>query len=217
MADPKAIALAIAAYLREHPEELLRVAKNLIAFRFGVPLAALRWLAAQPRRKGPSDVEIEAVPPGVRVLANVDLMGTPIRAGATLYIEGVVVNDSHFSVEIRLSDVTLTLLDDTSQTPVAALLKSGALDLSRPGNLVAYMPKRPAMLVEARDDRIVLDLLRHPRLAKSRRLRKLAALLEPLISVSAVGTDYQEHLHVELRPLPRGLRDAAKAVRERLS
>ncbi len=58
------------------------------------------------------------------------------------------------------------MLDETSESPVAALLRSGALDLSKPGNLAAYMPKRPAMLVAAKDDRVTLDLMRHPKFAK---------------------------------------------------
>ena len=47
-------------------------------------------------------------------------------------------------------------------------MKSGALDLSKPGNMVAFMPKRPAALVDAKDDRITLAV-KIPSIASNRR------------------------------------------------
>jgi len=71
------------SYLRQHPEELLRVLRNAIALRFGLPIAALRWLAGNTKgKKAPRDIEITSIPPGVRVAASFELMGTPLRAGA---------------------------------------------------------------------------------------------------------------------------------------
>ena len=57
-------------------------------------------------------------------------------------------------IGMRLSDVKLALLGE-SDAPVATLIKSGALDLSKPGNLVKFLPKRPPAIVEAEGDRIV--------------------------------------------------------------
>ncbi|MDX2054037.1 MAG: hypothetical protein SFV15_16675 [Polyangiaceae bacterium] len=216
MADPKAIAGAVFGYLREHPEEILRALKNLIALRLGVPLAALRWFAAQPRRKGPQAVEIEAVPPGIRVAASIDLMGTPVRAGATIFIESIDLSDVEFRVAVRVADVKMKVLDDTVESPVAALLRSGALDLSKPGNLVAYMPKRPPLLVEAKGDRVVVDLFKLPKVAKSARMRKAVALLQPLVTVGGIHTDSAEHLDVEFRPFPHGIGNVVQLIRSRL-
>jgi|GEM_PF-340424 len=215
MADPKAILGAVFGHLRAHPEELLRALKNLIALRLGVPLAALRWMASQPRRKGPQEIEIEAVPPGIRVAANIDLMGTPVRAGATVFVERVTASDVEFLVEVRVADVKMKLLDDTIESPVAALLRSGALDLSKPGNLVAYMPKRPALLVEAKGDRVVVDLFKLPKVAKSARARKVLSLLQPLITVGAIRTDPAGHLDVEFRPFPEGIGNVVQLLRSR--
>jgi len=215
MADPKAILGAVFGHLRAHPEEILRALKNLIALRLGVPLAALRWMASQPRRKGPQEIEIEAVPPGIRVAANIDLMGTPVRAGATVFVERVTASDVEFLVEVRVADVKMKLLDDTIESPVAALLRSGALDLSKPGNLVAYMPKRPALLVEAKGDRVVVDLFKLPKVAKSARARKVLSLLQPLITVGAIRTDPAGHLDVEFRPFPEGIGNVVQLLRSR--
>src|SRR4051794_6914698 len=66
--DVREIAGAVGNYLKDHPEELWRLLRNALAMRFGVPLAALRWLAVKGGgQKAPKDLEIESVPPGVRL------------------------------------------------------------------------------------------------------------------------------------------------------
>jgi len=211
--DVREIAGAVGNYLKDHPEELWRLLRNALAMRFGVPLAALRWLAVKGAgKKSPKDVELEAVPPGVRVAASLDLMGTPVRASAVVYIERVRANATELCLEIRLADVSLKVTDLTSSTPIAALLKSGALDLSKPGNLAAYMPKRPPILVDAKDDRIVIDLMRHPKFAKNEAAQRLVRVLAPLVTVSGIESESQ-HLDVALRPFPDGIAEVIARVR----
>jgi len=213
MQELKAVLEAGSKYLRDHPEELLRALRNLLALRFGVPLDALRFFAGRAGgKKAPKDVVLEAVPPGLRVGATVDLMGTPVRANATIFIERVSITPEELRFEIRLSNVSLKVADDAPESPIAALLRSGALDLSKPGNLAAYMPKRPALLVEAKDDRVVLDLMRHPKIAKNQRAVRAIALLAPLLTVAGIESDL-EHLDVSLRAFPDGLREAVGGLR----
>jgi hypothetical protein len=91
--------------------------------RIGLPLDALRWLAAQAKgRRAPKDVEIEAVPPGLRVAATVDAMGTPLLASFVLIIEQVRVNAAELRFEVRVADVHVKVLDETSDSPLAGLL-----------------------------------------------------------------------------------------------
>jgi hypothetical protein len=207
---------SLMSYVRRHPEELLRVARNAVGLRFGVPIAALRWAAGRlAGKKAPRDMEISAVPPGVRVGATVDLMGTTVRAKVTVFVERLKLDSETLRVELRLKDVSMKVLDDTQDTPVAALLKSGALDLSKPGNLAAYMPKRPPLLVEARDDRIVLDLMKHPKIAKDERLRRAIAVLLPLVTVRSIQTD-PDHLDVSLRAVPAGFGEVVLGLRRGL-
>jgi hypothetical protein len=213
MADRKAMLEAAGTYLKQHPEELVRAARNLIALRLGVPLDALRWLVGQARGKRvPKNVEIDAVPPGVRLGATLELMNTPIRASAIVYVEGVGLSASELRVELRLAEVKLKVLDDTAESPVAALIRSGALDLSKPGNLAAFMPKRPAVLVEAVDDRLVLDLKRHPKLASNEKLERALRLLAPVVTVASIATD-DDHLDLALRAFPEGFAEAVGAIR----
>ena len=213
MQELKAVLEAGSKYLFDHPEELLRALRNLLALRFGVPLDALPFFAGRAGgKKGPKDLVLEAVPPGLRVGATVALMGTEVRADATMFIERVSITPDELRFEIRLANFSLKVPDDAPESPIAALLRSGALDLSKPGNLAAYMPKRPALLVDAKDDRVVIDLMRHPKIAKNPRAIRAVALLAPLLTVAGIESD-SEHLDVTLRAFPDGVRQAVGGIR----
>ncbi|HET9958867.1 MAG TPA: hypothetical protein VFQ61_30455 [Polyangiaceae bacterium] len=202
------------AYVRQHPEEVIRVLRNAAGLRFGVPMAALRWLAGKASgKKAPKDVEISAVPPGIRVGGSFELMGTPLRALADVYIDSVTITAEELSFGVRLKNVSLRVTDDKVESPLAALLRSGALDLSKPGNLVAYMPKRPAILTEAKDDRIRIDLFRHPKLKSDPKLKRLLAAIVPLVTVGAIETE-GDHLDVRLRAFPEGVSQAVERLRK---
>jgi hypothetical protein len=216
MPDKKAIVEALGGYLKRHPEEFLRVVRNALALRVGVPLDALRWLAGQAKgRNAPKDVRLEAVPPGIRASAIVNLAGTEVRAAATVYMEHVQLDGEQLRFELRLEDVALQLTDSNADTPVATLLKSGALDLSKPGNLAAFMPKRPAMLVDAHDDVIVLDLMKHPKLQGNGKAARVVDAITAFLTVRGIETD-PEHLDVVLGAFPRGVAGALAAVRPAL-
>jgi hypothetical protein len=200
----------LGSYLFQHPDELLRLLRNAALFRFGVPIAALRWATQKGAqgRKGLRDVSLEAVPPGLRVGMSVELMGTPLRVSALLFVEHVQLGPEELRVELRVNEVKLALMGE-SESPLAALIRSGALDLGKVGNLVAVMPRRPAFLVEAKDDRIVLDLKRL-RTFSSTRIQKLIGLVTPLVSVKGVATDAQ-HLDVQFDVLRGGVSGAVDA------
>jgi hypothetical protein len=198
-----------------HPEELGRAVRSALGLRFGVPLAALRWLGQQAERAGKvEDFHIDSVPPGLRLAGNVDMMDTPIRAGAVIYVERVVFNDEELTVALRLEDVSLKLNGD-SDSPIAALIKSGALDLSNPGTLVNFMPGRSPILAEANGDRIVLDLMRDPKIGKNPLVRRAVSLLTSFVTLHGVETD-PKHLDIAFRALPTGLGGAVRSVRQNI-
>ncbi len=116
-------------------------------------------------------------------------------------------------VTVRLRDVKLELVGE-SDSPVATLIKSGALDLSKPGNLVKFIPKRPPAIVEAEGDRIVVDLMKVPKIAENARLRKALSIVTPVLGVGAIETD-SDHLYVKLRASPLGLLESVNAIRGR--
>jgi len=200
-------------YLKAHPEEVVRLVKGALGLRVGVPLDALRFLADELGRgkHAPKDVVLEAAPPGLRVAATVVAMGSTLRAALTLFVEELEVRADEARVTARIADMTLEVLDGEG-TPIAGLVKSGALDLSKPGNLVAYMPQRPAVLVDAKDDRVVLDLLKAKQLADNERVRRLLSVVTPVLTVSAVRTR-DDHLDIHLVASPSGVGDSIAAAR----
>lgn len=205
MLDRKNILLACLAYLKEHPEEILRAARHAGHLRFGVPIVALRWLVAQMGDASRiKDIEIEPAPPGLRITASVEEMGTWLRGSAVVTVTDVRFSERELRVEIALSAVSIRLLDDSVNTPLAALIKSGALDVSKIANLVGNMPKRPPILVEANENRLVLDFMRSPRIATDDRMRRLVGWLSMLLSVHRIQSD-DTHLELALRAFPNGL------------
>jgi hypothetical protein len=213
MVDARDVLSAAVDYIRRNPDELVRAVVNAAGLRFGVPLAALRWLSSQAKlpRKAPKDIEIGSSPPAIRISLSVDAMGTPVRASAAIKIDEIDLSPEAMRIGIRLSDVKLALLGE-SDAPVATLIKSGALDLSKPGNLVKFLPKRPPAVVEADGDRIVLDLMMVPAVAHNDKLKRLLAIITPIVNIRAVETD-RDHLYVALRASPRGLPRAFAALR----
>jgi hypothetical protein len=215
MPTPQETVDAVRTYLRTHPEELGRAVRSALGLRFGVPVAALRWLGQQAERTGKvEDFQIESVPPGIRLAANLDLMNTPIRAGAIVYVERIVFNDEELTVALRLEEVALKL-NGESESPIAALIKSGALDLSNPGTLVNFMPNRSPVLAEANGNRIVLDLMRDPNIGKNPLVRRAVSVLTSFVTLHGVETD-TKHVDIAFRALPTGLGGAVRSVRNNL-
>jgi hypothetical protein len=215
MPTPQETVDAVRSYLRMHPEELGRAVRSALGLRFGVPLAALRWIGQQAERSGKiEDFHIDSVPPGLRLAGNLDVMNTPIRASAIIFVERAVFNDEELTVALRLEEVMLKLNGD-SDSPVAALIKSGALDLSNPGTLVNFMPGRSPILAEANGNRIVLDLMRDPKIGKNPLVRRAVSLLTSFVTLHGVESD-TKHLDIAFRALPAGLGGAAQSLRNNL-
>jgi hypothetical protein len=216
MLDARDLLTAAVDYIRRNPDELVKAAVNAAGLRFGVPIAALRYLTAQAKlpKKAPKDIDIGSSPPAIRISLSVDAMGTPVRASAAIKIDEIDFSPASMRIGVKLSDVKLALLGE-SDAPVATLIKSGALDLSKPGNLVKFLPKRPGAIVEADGDRIVVDLMKVPAIAENARLRRLLAIVTPVINVRAVETD-RDHVYIALKASPRGLPRALAALRGRL-
>jgi hypothetical protein len=197
--NPKVLLQKAGSYLKEHPHEIVRALRGALGLRFGVPIDALRYLAREfgGGKKAPQDVVIEASPPGIRLTATVDAMGTPVRASLILYIEEIDISTEQLRLVTRIDDLTLKVLGD-SNSPLAGLIKSGALDLSKPGNLMAFMPKRPAVLVDAKDDRLTFDLMKIPKIADNSRVKAAIQVLTPVLGVRGIATE-NDHLDVQLK------------------
>jgi hypothetical protein len=215
MALPLRAALRSAGrFIAKNPTTMLSMARHALGMRVAVPLDAVRWFIANtpPSKKAPQDVTITPRPPAIGIGATIDLMGTTVRAGASIRIDQIEVGDEKLRVSLRISDVTMKVLGE-SFTPVAGLIKSGALDLSKPGNLAKFMPKKSPVLVEAHDDVVVLDLMQNPKIAANERVRGILSTLTPVVQVSGLSTD-GDFLILQLRASPFGLPRALNAARQ---
>lgn len=214
MALPLGSALRSAGrFALRNPLTMAKMARNALSMRISIPLDALRWFVANtpPGKRAPTDVTITAQPPGIAIGATVELMGARLRASSVISVEELRVDDAEVRIALRLANVDLQPLGK-SDSPIVGLLKSGALDLSKPGNLVNFMPKKPAMLVSARDDEIVIDLMKVPKFAGNDRLRRILRTLTPVVNVAAIRTD-GDMLIVAMRATPFGFPRALQAAR----
>jgi hypothetical protein len=87
------------------------------------------------------------------------------------------------------------------------------LDLSNPGTLVNFMPGRSPVLAEANGNRIVLDLMRDPKIGKNPLVRRAVSLLTSFVTLHGVETD-QKHIDIAFRALPTGFGGAFRSVRQ---
>jgi hypothetical protein len=94
---------------------------------------------------------------------------------------------------------------------VALLIKSGALDLSRPGNLLKYLPKRPPVIDEAEGDRVVLDFMRAPAVKNNAVLKKALDVITPVLGIRAIETD-NAHVWVALEAAPWRVDESIQAL-----
>jgi hypothetical protein len=197
----------------QNPSTMFNMARHALGMRIAVPLDAVRWFIAStpPSKKAPQDVTVLARPPSIAVGATIDLMGTTVRASASIKVETIEVAPEQLRVKIRLANIDLKVLGD-ALTPVAALIKSGALDLSKPGNLLKFAPKKPDVLVEANDDIMVLDLMRNPKIRQNEKVRRVLETLTPVVNVTGISTD-GDFLVLQLRATPLGIPRAFNAAR----
>lgn len=212
--DPKAVIGRAIDWIRRHPEDVVQGLRNATDLKLTIPLDAFRFLAAEAKgARMPRKIDITAVPPGIRIGATLNAMKTDLRVDGTLVVDLVRIGRDELRVELRIRDLGLTVVGE-SDSPLSALIRSGALNLSQPGKLVAFLPKRPLYIVEASEDRIVLDLLRDPKL--SARLRRVTSLVTPLVTVTSIESR-GDALGVQLSCLPAGLARAVDSLREALS
>lgn len=203
---------AATTYLRSHPEELGRTLRGALGLRASVPFVALRWLAQQAEKSGKvKDLTLDPVPPGVRIAATIEPMQTPIRASSTLYVDRIVFDESQMLVALRVENIELRVVGD-AMTPIAAVIKSGALNLANVGTLLGYLPNRPPIISEAKDNRVVLDLMRDPKIGMNPMTRKAVGLTTGFVTLQSVSSD-DRHLDVAFRALPAGFAGAVDAVR----
>lgn len=196
------------AYLLAHPEFLLRSVMNAARMRFGIPLDGLVWLLDKVARgKLPEDLALTPIPPGLRVAANVDVMGTSMSLAAVLTVDSVMLSAESIRVQLRVRDLSIKA---PATSPMAGML--AMMDLSKPGDLLSFLPMKPAMILDAQGDLFVLDLMKLPKLAKNPLARKIIAAISEVLAVKELRTE-DDLLVVGLRAMPLGIMAAVGHLR----
>src|SRR4029450_318416 len=108
MALPLRAALRSAGrFIAKNPTTVLSMARHALGMRIAIPLDALRWFIANtpPSKTAPQDATVTARPPAIVAGATIDLMGTTVRASASIKIEQIEVAPEQLKVKIRLANV----------------------------------------------------------------------------------------------------------------
>ena len=210
MSTPTAALRAGFDYLRRNPLSLFTAARQAARMRLTIPLDLVRWGLGKIRSSAVGDFTVAASPPGMEVGLVASVMGNRLRVGGVVTIDDLAFSPDTLVLSVRLNGLKVEPLGGGG--PIQALLASGAIDLAKPGNLVGFLPTRPPMLVEAKDDRLGFDLLKVPALAKNTQLRRVLGLLAPVLSIRDVSTQGDDLL-VGVRVTPSGIPLLLSALR----
>lgn len=191
-------------YLLSHPTFPLQSARNAMRREITVPLALLRWgIDRRPRGKGPEKIELFAADPALGMGLTVDLFGTKLEVSSEITIESIELREDALNLALRIANLKLSAPEGS---PAAMMV--GSLDLSRPAALMNMMPQKHSAIVDAKDDRFVIDLLKIKALAKNPYLKRVLAALS-FVRVTGARVD-GENLALELDVSPLAAPSALK-------
>jgi len=198
------------AYLLGNPGELFTVVKGAAGFKVVVPIDALRWVLGKVVRgkRAPRELTLGTSPPALHIGALVEVMGNGLRAGADITINDLAISTSELRVELSINNLSLEAENPAS--PMAQMIK--AIDVTKPANLMSFIPKKPAAIVEAVGNRVVLDLMRVEKLAANPTFKKIIGIAAPLLGRIQISTD-ADHLIVAVHPRLAGVASAISALR----
>lgn len=204
---------SLGRYAASHPRLVGEIARHAFNRRLAIPLDLVRWGATliPSGDKSPKDVTVIAQSPALGIGATANIMGTELRVDAALLIDAIDATNEAVKVTFRVKDLRASVLNNL-QGNLAKLLASGALNLSKPASLLNFVPKRPPAILEAKEDRFVIDLLRFPQLAQNPAFQKALRAVTPILAIGDIRTE-GDLLLIGLRANPRGLKESLQALR----
>ena len=196
------------AYLVSKPDYLLRSAVNATKLRFGLPMDAVTWLLGRlSRGKLPEDLSLVAMPPGVRFAATFNVMGTALFVSAVVSVETVQLSSDNIRVSLRVRELAVKPPPDS---PMTAMLMMR--ELSKPGDMLAFLPFRPSVILSAQGDEFVLDLMQLPKLKHNPLAQRIVAAVSEILTIRELGTE-DDMLVIGLRATPSGIVSALGHLR----
>lgn len=204
---------SLGRYAATHPRLFGEIARHAFNRRLAIPLDLVRWgvTLIPPSGSAPKDVTVIAQPPALGLGATANLMGTELRVDAALIIDAIDATTEAVKVTLRVKDLRASVLNNL-QGNLAKLLASGALNLGKPASMLNFVPKRPPAILEAKEDRFVIDLLKFPQLANNPAFQKALRAVTPILSIGDIRTE-GDLLLIGLRATPRGFKESIAALR----
>jgi hypothetical protein len=190
---------------RLEPAQALRFLMRALGGRISIPLSLIRGRMA--RLSGKVTLEIEPANPGLRVHGKAYALGAPIEFAVRIEADGVLVEDRRRTVRIRLSEVELSTTED-APGPLADAIRNGLIDTRNPATLIGNMVSLPDMVVEAKGQDVVIDLLRIPAIDHDVMLRAAIAAATSYLCVREIRVS-EDAIELRLGLLPGGLKEAA--------
>jgi len=186
------------------PARALRLMAQAFGGRVSIPLSLLRSRMADLSEK--VALEIEPVSPGVRVQGEAHALGAPIGFAARIDADGVHVEGEQRTIRVRLSEVELSTTQD-APGPLADAIRNGMIDTDNPGTLIGNMISLPEMVIEARGQHVVIDLMRVPAIQRDEMLSAAIAAATSYLCVTGIHIS-DDAIELQLGLLPGGVKEA---------
>ena len=151
-------------------------------------------------------LEIEPASPGLRIRGEAHALGAPIAFAARIDADGVHIEGERRTVTIRLSEVELSTSDD-APGPLADAIRNGMIDIDNPATLIGNMITLPDVIVAAKGQEVVLDLMRVPAIRRDELLRAAIAAATSYLCVKGIRIS-DDAVELELGLLPGGPKEA---------
>jgi len=190
---------------RPEPARVLRLLMQALGGRVSIPLSVIRSRLAQFSEK--VALEIEPVSPGLRIQGEAHALGAPISFAARIDADGVHIEGERRTIRIRLSEAELSTTED-APGPLADAIRNGMIDTNNPATLIGNMISLPDMIVEAKGQDVVLDLMRIPAIQKDEMLRAGIAAGTSYLCVKGIRVS-DDAIELQLGLLPGGPKEAA--------
>jgi hypothetical protein len=189
---------------RLDPAQALRLLRHALGGRISIPLSTIRSRLAQMAEK--VALEIEPASPGLRIRGEAHALGAPIAFAARIDADGVHIEGERRTVTIRLSEVELSTSED-APGPLADAIRNGMIDIDNPATLIGNMITLPDVIVAAKGQEVVLDLMRVPAIRRDEMLRAAIAAATSYLCVKGIRIS-DDAVELELGLLPGGPKEA---------
>lgn len=195
----------MAATTRLEPAQALRLIAQALGGRVCIPLSLVRVRLAPYAEK--AGLEIESADPGLRVRGEARALGAPIRFAARLDADGIYLAGERRTVRIRISEAELCT-DDDAPGPLADAIRNGMIDTANPATLIGNMMSLPDMIVRAKGQEVIVDLMRIPAIERDEMLSAAIAAATSYLCVTGIRFT-GDAIELQLGLLPGGPKEAA--------